>query len=512
MDDNERLEALLDRWEAAREEGQEAAPAELCRDCPELLAALTERIWQLTCIEQLLFPVADDTGQQNLDSPTTATSDAPPHQLGRYQLQRLVGKGGFGSVWRAYDPALRRAVAVKVLSCDAFSRAEEVERFQAEAQKLAQLRHPRIVPVYDVGHNEGRWYLVSELVEGTNLSQLIHGRRPRWAESCRIVAQVAWALGHAHQRGIVHRDVKPANILIDVVGEPFLSDFGIAATLDELHDDVARLSGTLAYMSPEQRRMTGPIDARSDIYSLGLVLYELLVADPRSGDKAPADPLPSPRSIDRSIPSAVDKVCRKAIAQSPAERYALAEEFAQALERALEAPVRRKRITWTCCGAVCATMLAIWTRNDGRTLPSAAPVMAEAASTKSGQRDDPPLTKRRPARPVQKAFRVLARQFIGNMDVGLSPAADTGIVVEEGQRISVTATGAWRVGPLERHIGGPRLLRIAIGTADALPQQYVEGDDCVEFTAKHSGHIFLGCVDSSPNDNSGELEVQLDVR
>lgn len=225
MNDESRLEELLDEWEAACQQGREPAPETLCQDCPELLHELKQRVTRLKHVDRLLYPRSVEKTMP--DAPATAGLDTGlddgERRLGRYRLDALLGKGGFGEVWRAYDPELRRAVAIKVLRPERSLHPGQVERFQDEARKLAQLRHPNIVPVFDVGQSDGVAFIVSELVEGENLAAVLKGRRFGWTEAAGLVAKLADAADHAHGRGVIHRDINelvvPASVTVgDVSG------------------------------------------------------------------------------------------------------------------------------------------------------------------------------------------------------------------------------------------------------------------------------------------------------
>ena len=207
----------------------------------------------------------------------TAAS-AMPSRIGRYQILRELGHGGFGIVYLARDEQLLRQVAVKVpyerLTKAEFSRDD----WLAEARIVASLDHPHIVPVYDVGSNpECPAYIVSKLIDGSSLSDAVAKQRLPIGESVRIVIAMAEALHYAHTRGLVHRDVKPGNIMLDKEGHAYLNDFGLALREEQYGTQDDRMLGTLQYMSPEQARGEGHlVDGRADIFSLGVVLYELL--------------------------------------------------------------------------------------------------------------------------------------------------------------------------------------------------------------------------------------------
>ncbi len=270
----------------------------------------------------------------------------PPVAFGRYQVRSSLGVGGFGTVYLGHDTELDRPVAIKVLRSGTDVPDAEPERFLEEARRLARLRHPGIVTVHDIGLHAGQVYVVSDYLEGPNLAEWLQHNSPSWHESARIAEAVAEALAHAHARLIVHRDVKPANIILTTDRVPVLVDFGLG--LDEAGaggGEVGVISGTPAYMAPEQvAGVAHRIDGRTDIYSLGVVLYQMLSgrlpfrgSDIRELLRQVRDDEPQPpRQLVRDIPAELERVCLKALAKRLQDRYTTAADFAEELRSACQ--------------------------------------------------------------------------------------------------------------------------------------------------------------------------------
>jgi hypothetical protein len=284
-------------------------------------------------------------------SPAPAPLPQSPEWIGRYRIARLAGQGGFGLVYVARDEQLNRPVAIKVAHARLAGRPEDVQAYLEEARIVASLDHPHIVPVYDVGGTERfPCFVVSKFIDGESLATTIEQKRPTNEEAADLVATVAEALDYAHTRGLVHRDVKPGNILIDASGRAFITDFGLALKEEDLGEG-GGLAGTPSYMSPEQAKGEGHrVDGRSDIFSLGVVFYELLtgrrpfVSDAKDKSEAVKELLDSiatteprpPRQIDDSIPEELERICLKAMSKRADDRFTTARDIAEDLREFLK--------------------------------------------------------------------------------------------------------------------------------------------------------------------------------
>ncbi|MDE3076136.1 MAG: serine/threonine protein kinase, partial [Chloroflexota bacterium] len=255
---------------------------------------------------------------------------------GRYQLKRRLGSGGMATVHLAHDPLLSRDVAVKLPRSDGESDPVMLERFQAELRAAGRLNHPNIVTIYDGGQDDGQPFLVMEPVEGESLASLVKREGPLPAEQAMSIAgQVAEALAYAHQLGVVHRDVKPQNVLIDPMGRAKVTDFGIAKSSgDPTRTLTGTVIGTLAFMAPEVAAGQ-PATALADVYSLGVLLYYMLTGrTPFESENPIVEAVrsqqedPEPPSLHRALPGWLDDVVLRALARDPSERYQGAQELA----------------------------------------------------------------------------------------------------------------------------------------------------------------------------------------
>jgi formylglycine-generating enzyme required for sulfatase activity len=279
-----------------------------------------------------------------------AGDEVPALRLGRYAILEHIGKGGFGTVYRAHDEELARLVAIKVPHAGRLLGGADLEACHTEARLHASLDHPHIVPIFDVGRTaEVPFYLVSKLVAGEDLATRIKRARPGPRESAALLAPLAEALDYMHGRGLVHRDVKPRNILLDEKDRPYLADFGLAFRPDpaaEAGAAVGLAAGTPAYMSPEQARGgREKLDGRTDLYSLGVVLYELLTGEkPFRGDvrelydRIQNDEPRPPRQLAPEVPAELEAICLKAMDKDPAQRHQRGVQLAAELRRFLAGP------------------------------------------------------------------------------------------------------------------------------------------------------------------------------
>ena len=271
----------------------------------------------------------------------------PGQMLGAYRIISQIGQGGMATVYKAYQASMDRNVAVKVLPSQLADSKEFIQRFQQEAHIIARLEHAHILPVFDYGESNGITYFVMRYLDAGTLKDKMESGRPlSLNEIDRLFTQLADALSYAHSMGVIHRDLKPSNALIDAQGNLFLTDFGIAKILEGASPRLTQtdaIMGTPAYISPEQAQAQ-KVDQRSDIYSLGIILYEMVTGRvPFTADtplavilKHVSNPLPLPSTIKPDIPEAIEQVILKALAKNPDDRFATVAEFAAAWKRALD--------------------------------------------------------------------------------------------------------------------------------------------------------------------------------
>lgn len=268
--------------------------------------------------------------------------------IGPYQLLEQLGQGGMATVYRAYHAALDRSVAIKALHPAFMEDPNFLARFQREARVVARLEHPNIVPIYDFSEHEGRPFLVMKFIEGETLKTVLQKNHPTLAETLPVVEAVGAALAYAHSQGILHRDVKPSNVLVTRAGQIYLADFGLARIAQSGHSTLTSdmMVGTPHYISPEQALARPDIDERSDIYSFGVMIYEMTVGRvPYSADTPFAivhdhiySPLPLPRQVNLDLPEAVERFLLKALAKTREDRFPNVAAMVAAYRTALALP------------------------------------------------------------------------------------------------------------------------------------------------------------------------------
>ncbi|KFN50767.1 serine/threonine-protein kinase [Arenimonas composti] len=272
--------------------------------------------------------------------------DPAQRRFGDYELVAKLGAGGMGVVYRARQHGLERDVAIKLLAAGPWASDEFIARFRREARSAARMQHPNIVEIHEFGERDGLHWFSMRLVAGESLAERLHRDGPMPPhEAARLLRKVAEAIDYAHRLGVLHLDLKPANILLTTDGEPLVADFGLARRIDAGHDGGDEISGTPAYMAPEQATLrTQPLGAATDIHGLGATLYRMLAGRaPFAGEDSQATlhavvalTPPRPSSLRRAIPADLDAICLRCLEKEPAQRYASARELADDLGRFLD--------------------------------------------------------------------------------------------------------------------------------------------------------------------------------
>ncbi len=393
---------LLARWEHAARQGHEPTPEELAADRPDLLPELRRAISGLKTTDWLNRPLS------------AFTAPASPPRCGDYELLSLIGSGGMGRVFKARHPVMDRVVALKVLTRGTLAGAD-AERFQNEVRAAAKLTHPNVVAAYDAGlADDGTPYLVMEFVDGPDLSRVIRERGPMTVEEAvHIVTQVATALAYADREGILHLDVKPANLLRGPDGVVKLLDLGLARRREAVVPDAA-LMGTADYLAPELSRPDATADERADIYALGCTLYHLLVGRPPFTGSIPEviqahrdAPVPSLREARPDVPAGLDRVFQKMTAKQPEDRYPSMAEVVRAVEMAT-----RTRRAWRWPAAVAILGLAsvgIALRGRSGSEPDAGPTPVTPVPAAAAPAEHPRVLTA-PVAGFREAYRAVAHK------------------------------------------------------------------------------------------------------
>jgi tetratricopeptide (TPR) repeat protein len=370
-DRNDRLEEAVVAYFEAVESGHTPDRSQWAARYPEVAAELAEFFASQDQVDSWTAPLREVARAASTDQrDRNLTQGATPGPaaafsggiVGDYELLEEIARGGMGVVFKARQISAGRTVALKMILAGPYASPADLQRFRAEAEAAAQLDHPNIVPLYGVGEDNGRPYFSMKLIEGGSLAhRTVQSPRMEIRGLVKLVATVARALHHAHQRGIIHRDLKPANILLDADGEPHLTDFGLAKRLtprpgpfDPPLTQSGAVVGTLTYMAPEQAGGQRGVTTAADVYSLGVILYEMLTGQPPFRGSDPletlhqvleAEPAP-PRSSHPHVERDLETICLKCLRKEPARRYASALALAEDLERFLAGePILARRVT-----------------------------------------------------------------------------------------------------------------------------------------------------------------------
>jgi serine/threonine protein kinase len=343
------LERLAE-WEAERQAGRTLSPEELCPDDPELRSRVAARIARRAKMQAVF------------DLPTIgAEESAAPlanfPEVDGYEILEVIGHGGMGVVYKARQQGLNRLVALKMVLAGASASPQDLARFRAEAEAVAQLQHANIVQIFEIGEQGGCPYLALEYVDGGSLAEHLDGTPVAPRQAAELVLALARAVDHAHERGIVHRDLKPANVLLQADGTPKITDFGLAKRREseQIHTQTGAILGSPSYMAPEQASgRASDIGPATDVYALGVVLYELLTGRPPFKGASVIetieqvrenDPVP-PRFLQPKTPRDLETICLKCLEKRPSRRYPSAAALAADLRAALDnEPIHAQSLT-----------------------------------------------------------------------------------------------------------------------------------------------------------------------
>jgi serine/threonine-protein kinase len=341
--DRQRFE-LLDQFVRALHSSQPQRTRESLRQHPELIELLD----CVEALECLALPTSvASAGDIDLLRGSEAASLGHSEDFGKYELRGELGRGGMGVVYRAWQKDLGRMVALKMILSRQLASEEEVRRFYREAEAAGRLRHPHIVGIHEVGQIHGQHYFSMDYVAGQSLAELLRGGPLAAEAAAQCLLPIARAVDYLHQQYVVHRDLKPSNILLDEHGDPSLTDFGLARIFetDGGQTQSGCILGTPSYMAPEQAAgRTAEISARSDVYSLGAILYEMLTGRPPFQEKTPLDTLVQvlegeptpPAQLNRAIPHELEMISLRCLEKNPADRYQSAAALAADLDRFLK--------------------------------------------------------------------------------------------------------------------------------------------------------------------------------
>ena len=351
----EQADLLIDKlvqWEEERQAGRQPTAEELAPDDPELQALLRERIERR---EKLLgvFEMAT----LGADDPAATVAPAALPQIAGFEILEVIGHGGMGVVYKARQLRLNRLVALKMVLAGVNASPQDLARFRTEAEAVAQLQHPGIVQIFEIGEQEGCPFLSLEYVGGGSLAQHLDGTPVAPRQAAELVLALARAVQHAHEKGIVHRDLKPANVLLTADGSPKITDFGLAksTTAQQTHTMTGAILGSPSYMAPEQASgHSDQIGPATDVYALGAILYEMLAGRPPFKGASlletieqvrEHDPVP-PRFLQPKVPRDLETICLKCLEKNPQRRYESAANLAADLHAFLhEEPISAQSLT-----------------------------------------------------------------------------------------------------------------------------------------------------------------------